>query len=689
MTSRGQEGTETGEGEETPRWLAALERAHTLTLRAARVVENAAQSGADLSPVAHPIEGALASLYSAFDAREDRLDATQGAETELDVAATILEGLEAIDPAFSDAIDWLEEAREELAVAEERFSRVPPEAAPPIEELRASKNVPRLHQVERDPLVPRLRIPAPLPPPPDEPPPLPKPKTREERDEVMAELRRRTEERRAAWKKKDEERAKRAKKKPADDLPDPPPGFARGRFSAVTEDAFLETRARELFEEIAMVGGTRMPLLGDPWRVADVLEKRLLASIDGLMSLGEVGVARVEPLVIDAPAKDPTRGFAAALILGCLDGRDSLGAIERVLHHLGPGDPEVRQHVGGGLKLAPHPGLPRMLRSLLAETDPACRALAIEVLAYRGWAKPEELLAAAKDPSPLVVAAALPALGILEPKMLDDVLEPARNAGDLSVREAAWAAMAFAGHTHAADVLAHELGGPREARAAVALAIVGDDRDADRLLARMRAEPSPSLVNAVGWAGLPESVEPLIELLTHDDPVVQLSAAYALDRITGARLYESVEVPPEAIMVPDVEEPDVGEPKAKPLANMVSDPRDRPSEGANDTVTQPTVSPDAWRAHWNERGPEYKPRLKYRRGNPYTPMVALWELDGLPLVPGERRWLQRELVARTGHYVRFDVHDFVTVQEASIKAWEPIAQRMSSHAGGWARPMRR
>jgi hypothetical protein len=199
------------------------------------------------------------------------------------------------------------------------------------------------------------------------------------------------------------------------------------------------------------------------------------------------------------------------------------------------------------------------------------------------------------------------------------------------------------------------------------------------------------MVNAVGWAGLTESIPALMELLRHEDPVVQLSAAYALDRITGARLYEDVEVSPEAIMVPDVEEPAVGEPSAEPrrLAQAVSDPRDRPSEGANETARQPTVRVELWQAYFAEKGPDYRPNTKYRRGSPYTPTVSLWELDAWPLTPGERRWLMRELVVRTGHFVRFDPHDFVAVQEEALSAWAPIAQRMSGSPGAWGVPMRR
>ena len=80
---------------------------------------------------------------------------------------------------------------------------------------------------------------------------------------------------------------------------------------------------------------------------------------------------------------------------------------------------------------------------------------------------------------------------------------------------------------------------------------------------------------------------------------------------------------------------------------------------------------------------------KYRRGSLYTPTVSLWELDAWPVTPVERRWLQRELVVRTGHFVRFDPHDFVAVQELALQAWAPIAQRMSGNAGSFTRPMRR
>ncbi len=691
--SPGRPDPEPAPGDGPPRWLLALESAHDLALRAGRALESAPPSGADLRPAAQSIEDALGSLYAAFDARDDRLLETREAREALDTAATVLAPFLDIDPALSLAQGFLREAHAALAVAEERFARVAPESPPEPAKLRASKDVLTLHRLARGAIPPVLRVAEPLRSPADEPPALPAPTSVAELRGAMAEVRRRAEEARIARRAREEERARVRAEKQAAALAasqeEPPPGFARGRFVAMTREALTAERARQCFEEVAMIGVQRAPLLGDPWRSAKVLEDRILTAIDALAALGGPALDRLEPLVLDAPAKDPSRGFALTMIFGCIDGRDAMGAVERVLHHLGPSDPETARHVGGALKLVPHPSLPRVLRGLLASSDPACRALAIDVLAYRGLATASELAAAAQDPSPRVAAAALPALALTQQESASAALERAREHADPALREAGWLAMLYDTPPHAAEVLAAELVGPLAHRAALPLAILGNERDAARLLEFLHASPTPSLVTAVGWAGSPEAVPLLIDLLQHDDPVIQQGAAYALDRLTGARLYDTVELPPDALDMPDVEEPDVGEPRPPPLSRLVSDPRDRPSEGSSDTATLPTIRADRWRAYWIEKGPSYRLTSKYRRGAPYTPTVSLWELDAWPVTPVERRWLQRELVVRTGHFVRFDPHDFVAVQEVALAAWAPIAQRMSGSAGSFARPLRR
>jgi hypothetical protein len=51
--------------------------------------------------------------------------------------------------------------------------------------------------------------------------------------------------------------------------------------------------------------------------------------------------------------------------------------------------------------------------------------------------------------------------------------------------------------------------------------------------------------------------------------------------------------------------------------------------------------------------------------------------------------LHTELVARTGEYLRFDVIDFVPVQEQTVAAWEAVARRASGNPGSWNLPGRR
>ena len=671
-------------------WVLALERAHALTHQAARVVGNAPPSGADLGPVAGPMEDAIGSLYDAMDRRDDGLAATRAAQADLHVAAIVMKGLASVDATFADAAGWLDEARTELDVAIDRFSRSQPEPPLPPEPLAASKDVPRLFRLDRPALVPKLPVPEPLPPPAPEPPPLPPPTTPDELAETIAEVKRRSAERRVAREERARAKAEaRAAAKASEaEIPDPPPGFARGRFAAKTREDVIADRTRECFDEIAMIGMQRAPMVGEPWRPARVLEERMLSAIDAIAALGGPAVARIEGLAVDAPAKDPTRGVAAAMILGCFDGRDTLGAVERVPHHLGPADPEVARSVGGALKLVPHPLLPQLLRSLLTSDDPAARAIAVDVLAYRGLATVAELSLAARDPSPAVAAVALLALGIARPADLGDAIEPARSHDDPTLREAAWIALALSGSPHAPAAAKRELDGPLAARAAVALAIVGDDRDAAHLLEPLAAAPSPALVDALGWAGAPEAFGPLVDLLGHDDPVLQESAAAALERITGARLVEDVEVPAETIAVPDVEEPDTGDPKPPTLAREVSDRRDLPSDGAPEIVTKPTIDSTRWRAYLADHAEEYKPGSRYRRGSLYSAAISCWELDALPLTPGERRLLHRELVVRTGQHVRFDPHDFVSVQEEAVAEWAKIARRHGGAPGTWSRPHR-
>ena len=672
-----------------PRWVIALELAHDRLLRAARGLESIAEPTFDLAPTGAALERALEAIYVVYDERGDRLVGAQSALAAIGGARAALGAAE--EPVFESIRRWLDEATSAVDAAQEPLSRLPARPPPPPRPLHGSKDVPTLHEVARASLVPKLRVgPPPVPPDPP-PPPLAPPQTLEELAATIAEVKRRAAERSQEFADKDAARAK--ERVAVQQEPETAPGFVARVDPAWTDDAFVASKVRELFEEVAMVGMQRTPLLGDPFRSCAFLERRLLCAMDALAGFGARGLAKIEPLVVDAPVKDATRAFGAAFVFGCIEGRDSLAAAERVLHFCGPLDDEVAKGWSDAMKLVPHPHLPIALRAMMQDPSEHVRAIALGILVHRHWASVDELVAALADPSPRVVALALPELAVLKHPHLDQAIEAAIAHADPALREAAWTAMALSSHTWTVNVLEKEIDGPLGARAVEHLGVLCESRDAERLFERAKATPTEPLIAALGWAGLGATMPFLIALLAGSaKKPVKIAAAYALDRITGAQLYEPFELDPETLVIPDLPEPEVGEapPKGAPLAQVVSDPRDVPGDGAKDQMVRPSTSAAAWKAYWDERKGFYDAKTRYRRGHPYVPVVSLWEMtDGWTVTPAERRLLQRELVVRTGDWVAFDPHDWVAVQEEALRQWEPSARRAGGYPGGWERSRRR
>src|ERR1019366_5433436 len=680
-----------------PRWMLDLERALDGLRRASQLLESHAQvegegGPTDLRPAARALENAHEALFDAFDQRRPRLEATGAALGALDEAIDQLSPAATVDPAVGFALEDLRAAKAALLEAADRLAPLVPRVPEPAPELRASQEVPVLHAIDRPSLKPRLRVPEPPPPEVTKTPEvIERPKTFEDLAVAVKALKERANARRSP----PPDPATALPIESPDESPDPPFGFAEDVGRALSETDFVRGRVRECFEEVAMIGTQRAPLLGDPWRFARVLERRMLASIDAIVAIGPRALEALEPLVFDAPLKDPSRVFALGMILGCVRGRDALAMVERVFFAFDRADPAHAEQFAAALKLVPHPDVPVAMRTLLASGDPAHRALAIDVLAYRGMATEDELARAAVD-EPVVAAASLASLAVLRSPSLAVAVDRGLESDDARLRDAARLAMVLSGDRRAVGTLQSALAGKGPGRrnaevAAGLLALVAETRDSELLLERATAAPPRALVTAVGWAGAPTSVPSLLGLLEHADDAVVLAAAYALDRLTNAGLYEDAIVDAEDIQVPDVPEPevDLGGATRPALARVGSDPRDQPAEPATETLRRPPTDPERWRAYWREGGESYDPKSRYRRGYLYTPLVSWREVDQFPCTPGERRLLQTELVARTGEYVRFDPHDFVPTQEAAIAQWEAVARRASGNPGSWLLPMRR
>jgi hypothetical protein len=662
--------------------LGELEAAHATLRRAALLLVRSAEPVCDLRPAARALERALVALYDALDGRAERLGATRTAGLEIVAVQNALADARGKDAGIDAVVEALGHASAQLRTAEERLASSPPLPGFAPSEIRASGDVPRLHAIARPSLSPTLAVPAPppaVPAPTLEP--IARPRTFAELDQAVQKLKARAAETAAATKS-----PPALPEKPPAELPpaEPPPGFSKNVGAAIDALAFRCARARECFEEVAMVGLQRTPLPGDAWRSSLLLEGRMINAIDMLAALGPAAIEHLPRLYADAPVKDPSHGFALAMALGCFAGRDALAAAELAL--LGSErDAALIASFGDALKLVPHDSLPLALRTLAGEPDPLIRAMAIDVLGYRGLATEGELASAAQGDD----AAAVAALGHLawtSGPALRDLLDARADTRAPALREAMWTAMAISDHPRTQGALLGALDGEGADAAAMLLAIAGGERDAWELVSRMKADPRRGFVEAVGWSGAAWALDALVDLLEHEDEAIGAAAGAALERITGAGLLEEVDVPDEEILVPDPPVPTVGDSRAQKTAPKPADPRDLPPPPAAERIERPSTNPARWRAFLRER--EFDERARYRRGQPFTPLVVLGELDAMPYAPSERRLLQRELAIRTGRFVRFDPHDLVVVQEEAIRAWGPFANRASATPGRWTRPAR-
>jgi len=643
----------------------------------------------DLRPAARAIEAAITGTLDAYDARRDPLAAIRDAITAIDEAGPAIAAASAVTEGVDPLKTWLDRARGWLAVAEAAFLRTPTWAAPP-RDFVASVDAPTLFRIRRPCLSPHFDVPPPL-----EPPKATPAKLELEGlslDEKLAAVREHAARARATAVDRREARdaAKRereeAKKRAAAETT---PGFVGGKHVALSDDSLVARRARELFEEIVIGGLHRTPLLGDEWRTMDVVDKRVWRAVDAIAAHGPRALTEIERLVVDAPAKDPARGFAVTLLAGSFEGRDMLAVVERAYRFLGTANPEVSSHVASALKLSEHPDLPVLLRTWLEDGDANVHALAIDVLAHRGLATEEELAAALRSNSRDVVAAAMPWAALGRNPELRAALDGHRETDhDRLARAIAWA-MVVSGATDATSRLEAMLETDKEAYALLPLALAGEAEHAARLVALASAKPTVDRVHALGFAGPKEAIPTLIALLDDREAsgAMKLAAAFALQRITGAETYDDVELPPEKMDAETPADPP-GLPGRTPLRKKLS-PRDQPSDGSPDRMKLPPPRPQPWQSYFEREGHRYRGASRFRRGKPYTPAMTLLELDGYRITPDERRLCFYELVIKTGQVVPFDPLDYVAKQSISLDAWAPIAQRASSQPGAWGRAQRR
>lgn len=655
------------------RWHLELERAHRLAHEAARAVQAQLEPSPHLSPAATQLSSGVEAIYAAFNGTTDRATAINQGHTRLWAGAILIAQENAQATAdLSGALGALRQACQALLEAERSLGPSATRLTP--RPHRAGGTELTLHAPHRKPVAPKFMAP-PLPDAPTEAPAevlpaVPTPDSFEALAAAAAAVNAFAQAKTAA--------ALAPKTTEPEPSPEPdvvPDGFARAPDPAVDAETFSRRWLRECIDEVGMLGLQRAPLPGDAWRDVMPLEVRMVRAIDAAIAFGaDAACEAAEALAHDAPVADPMRMFAVTAIGGCIEGRDTLGPAERVLTRYGMGDPAIARAFVDAMKVVPHPDAARLLRSWL---DGPRRALAVDVMAHRGWLTEAEMGRVLEEGSPAERAWVLPAMARARYAGLGRALTEALADDAPVVVDAALHAKTIAAHADTTAAAEAAQRGPLGDRALLWMALSGGRPEAQSIVGRL-AQPSPDVVRAAGWAGALEAVGPLIGLLA-DDALAPV-AAEALERLLGAGLTQTTTVSPDALVEPYLFDPD---PDPKPERPPLDDGRDPFPEGTPEDVEVPSTDAAAWRAHWQAHRSAIDLAARHRLGQPYSTSVSLHALDQRRLGPDDRRCLQAELCFRTGRIVPWSPEDFVTAQHRSLHAWAEVLARDPGTPGAW------
>jgi hypothetical protein len=416
----------------------------------------------------------------------------------------------------------------------------------------------------------------------------------------------------------------------------------------LSEESLLRRRAADFFEDLSMMGIMRTPDEGEVWTEMLDVERRLLARIDALLACGPDAWSVAVGAMEEAALEDPDYVWGAMMLYGSVGGDDTFDQLLRVVSEVDLGDEEMRARVADAWSFVPHPRaeaeLLRWLRSSHAERV----LVALHALGRRRVLSVDEALGfAAEQADPRVAREALLALalaaGRVEPFRLVDPLS--RRAPEVldAAMEAALAHGVPHGVVRARELVASDAADGT--RAALWLALGGDERDFDALLRSAASSDAPVGLEAIGWYGHLGAVDFLIGRLRGgaDD------AVRALQRITAANLTD------------DDPAPDYAD-APKPF-ERAAPPTYQP---------EPSLDADVWAAWWARWRHLADPSRRHRFGHPCGLRDLLWELREGWSAPASRRLVAMEASSRTTCRVPLDPRDFVPRQAHLIRGVAPI-----------------
>ncbi|MGE0784914.1 MAG: hypothetical protein AB7S26_04435 [Sandaracinaceae bacterium] len=419
-------------------------------------------------------------------------------------------------------------------------------------------------------------------------------------------------------------------------------------------------RGRAFFEDIAMMSLMRQAGPGERWSNLDQVERRMLARVDAILACGSWILPRLVQLLEERPIPDSEMLFGALFLLGCVHGDDTRDQIERLLRVTPLDDDELFDSCADALSFAPHRGIEGIMRRWLDEPSPRKR-LAVRVLGRRRATTTSTLIPLhAEDDAELHadVSRALERVpGELDPSALSVAVGHASPRAFRAAAECALVRGYAVGMREARARLSRggALGGP-----ALLTAISASGDALELLLGAAATAPDRDVYAALGWFGSIEAVPFLLGRLAAGDE----AAVLGLQRITGASLSDEDEGPKEY-------EEDV-----------------LPFSRARWVAPEPvilSVDAERWSAWWERYGRAADPKVRYRWGHRWTTRDDLFEISDAIATPEERRLAHLELCARTGGGLPLDIEEFVVRQRAQIDAWAEYLgdAHHRAHAGTW------
>jgi len=423
------------------------------------------------------------------------------------------------------------------------------------------------------------------------------------------------------------------------------------------EASFLYDQRRALFHNPEI-----------PWPRIGEFEERFEAHIDALVVGGE--------LALDVCRKRAAEGDAgelhAAMRVFCRQDRKDL--FQKALEGVEPDDAEKVRALGDALAHELPAAWQPDLLAMLSAKDAVHVAWIARVVGFRRLSKDFDLVPALAKVSGAGLATVLWALGRVGAASAGaDLRQTALRHQDPATRQAAALALL---RLHDPQTIAHCLKRAHaESWALVPLALGGGRFAAQVALDALgTAKPTADGLLAVGLAGDPAAVEPLMEHVAR--PEAAAPAALALQLITGAGLYETVLVPEP------VDEDELFDDEREKLKK--GEPVPRPGGRAGAQVTRLSQDPLAWQKWWAANHGRFR-NVRHRLGKPLTPACLVDQLEN-EMTPHRLRGLAyEELAIRYKVDIPFETDFLAGRQQAALgemRRWL-AASAGRFQEGGW------